>query len=217
MQVFSDIIQGTPEWFQARAGIPTASEFSTVLAEGKGGSVSVTRRKYMLKLAGEVLTGEPEPEGYSNAYMDRGKALEDEARTLYAFKKGVDPEQVGFVRNGRKGASPDSLVGADGGLEIKTAIPSVQLDRLLRDRLPPEHRWQVQGGLLVTEREWWDFMSYCPGLPPLVVRVFRNEEEIAEIEKGIAAFNEELDAIVQSIRTYGNFKEAAAASLAAAE
>jgi hypothetical protein len=76
------------EWFAARAGIPTASEFHTVLAVGKQGGKSVTRVAYLNKLAGEILTGEPMP-SYSNADMERGKIMEDEARDLYAFMHGL--------------------------------------------------------------------------------------------------------------------------------
>jgi hypothetical protein len=205
-----DCEQGSAEWFAARAGIPTASEFSTVMAKGKDGGASVTRAKYLRQLAGEILTEEPAPEGYSNAHMERGKIMEDEARDYYAFVHSVDPQRVGFIRNGRKGGSPDSLIGTDGGLEIKTAIPAVQIERLQRGTLPPEHRAQVQGSLWVTERDWWDFISYWPKLPPLVVRVYRDEDYIAQIAKAVDAFNEELDAIVQSIRTYENFAKVAA-------
>jgi hypothetical protein len=207
----SDCDQGTPEWFAARAGVPTASEFSTVMAKGKDGGASVTRGKYLRQLAGEILTGEVAPEGYSNAHMERGKLMEAEARTLYAFMHDVEPMQVGFIRNGRKGGSPDSLIGADGGLEIKTAIPAVQIERLQRGGLPAEHKAQVQGNLWVAEREWWDFVSYWPKLPPLIVRVYRDETYIAQLSKAVDAFNEELDAIVAAVRTYENFAAQAAA------
>jgi len=203
-----DVEQGSDEWFAARAGIPTASEFATVRAKGKDGGVSVTRRSYMLKLAGEVLTGEPAPEGYSNSFMERGKVLEDEARTLYAYMRDADPLLVGFIRNGAKGASPDSLIGSTGGLEIKSAIPSVQIDRLQRGKLPAEHVAQVQGNIWVAERDWWDFMSYCPKLPPLILRVPRDDQYISELTKAVDAFNEELAAVVASIRNYENLREA---------
>lgn len=198
--------QYSPEWWQARMGLPTASEFHTVMAKGKEGGASVTRGKYLRQLAGEVLTGEPAPDGYSNGFMERGKLLEEEARNLYALMQNVEPESAGFLRNDRKGASPDSLIGENGGLEIKTAIPAIQIDRLERDRLPPEHVAQVQGTLWVSEREWWDFMSYCPKLPPLIVRVYRDEPYIANLSKAVDAFNEELDAIVASIRSYENLR-----------
>ena len=211
-----DCEQGSPEWFAARAGLPTASEFSTVMARGKDGGTSLTRAKYMRQLAGEILTEEPAPEGYSNAFMERGKELEAEARSLYSLTY-APAELVGFLRNGRKGASPDSLIGDDGGLEIKTAIPAVQIDRLMRGTLPTEHVAQVQGNLWVSERQWWDYCSYCPKLPLLVVRVHRDEAYIAQLSKAVDAFNSELDALVASVKSYNSagLRDAFSGSVAA--
>lgn len=198
MQVFNDIEQGSPEWFAARAGIPTASRFSTVMAKGEG----KTRSEYIRTLAGEVITGEIE-EGFSSPHMERGKLMEDEARETYAFINSVEPYQVGFIRNGDKGASPDSLIGNNGGLEIKTALPRIQIDRLERNRLPPEHKAQVQGNLWIAEREWWDFVSYWPRLPMLIVRVYRDEEYIKTMSDEIDRFNDEKAALIERIRAYG--------------
>lgn len=196
MQII-DCEQGTPEWFQARLGIPTASEFSTVMAKGEG----KTRSEYMRKLAGEVLTGDP-MDSYTNAHMERGHAQEDEARQLYAFLHDAECQRVGFIRNGQKGASPDSLIGPDGGLEIKTALPHIQIERLVRDALPPEHKAQVQGSLWVAEREWWDFVSYSPKLPLLTVRVYRDEDYIKTLAAEVDRFNSELAKLVNTIRAY---------------
>lgn len=195
--------QNTPEWLACRLGLPTASEFSTVMAKGEG----KTRSTYMRKLAGEIITGEP-MESYQNAAMERGKIMEDEARTAYELLHNVDCDRVGFVRNGNKGCSPDSLIGDAGGLEIKTAAPHIQIDRLMRGDLPPEHKAQVQGALWVCEREWWDFVSYWPRLPLFVTRVFRDEEYIKKMAGEVHAFNTELAELVAKIRQYGR-KEAA--------
>lgn len=199
--------QGTPEWLAARAGIPTASEFHTVMAVGKQGGKSLTRVAYLNKLAGEILTGEP-MESYVSAAMERGTLMEDEARDLYAFQNAVEPQRVGFVRNGEKGASPDSLIGDNGGLEIKSAAAHIQVARLLDGGLPSEHKAQVQGNLWVCEREWWDFCSYCPKLPLLQVRVYRDDEYIKKIAREVDLFNIELQQTVEYIRKYGQ-KEAA--------
>jgi hypothetical protein len=115
----------------------------------------------------------------------------------------VEPIRVGFIRNGQKGASPDSLIGANGGLEIKTALPDIQIDRLERDRLPPEHVAQVQGNIWTSEREWWDFVSFWPKLPMLRVRVYRDEPYIKTLSDEIDRFNDELAALVERIRRYG--------------
>ncbi len=210
VEVLHDLEQGTEAWFAARMGIPTASSFATVMARGKDGGRSVTRDDYMRKLAGEILTGEPAPEGYSNGFMERGKQLEAEARDMFAFLTDSEPQLVGFIRNGRKGASPDSLIAGNSGLEIKTAIPAVQIARLQQNRVPPEYVAQVQGSLWVSERDTWHFMSYCPKLPPLVVEVRRDEDYIAKLAAAVDAFNEELDALVNSIRGVEQFRKAAA-------
>lgn len=191
--------QGTPEWFAARLGIPTASEFSTVIAKGKGSADSKTRKTYMLKLIGERMTGEP-TEGYSNIHMERGKVMEEEARNFYAFQTDNEPELVGFIRNGEKGCSPDSLIGSDGLLEVKTKLPHLQLAVLLSDQLPAEHKAQVQGQIWVAEREWCDFCSYWPGLPLFVTRVHRDEEYIKVLSDEVDKFLSEMNDLQEQIK-----------------
>lgn len=203
-------LQNSPEWWDARLGIPTASKFATVMAKtpaGKGRGKTST--EYMLKLAGETITGQP-MDSYSNHHMDRGKEMEGEARDLYAFMRGAEPEPVGFLRSGQKGASPDSLVGPSGLLEIKTALPHILINRLLSEpRLPPEHRAQVQGQLWVAERDWCDFVTYWPGLPLFTVREYRDEDYIARLASEVDRFNDELASIVEQLRRMGGFSEAA--------
>lgn len=186
-----DCEQGTPEWFACRMGIPTASEFDTVMAKGKGGGDSKTRRTYMLKLIGERLTGEP-AYSYSNDHMERGKVMEVEARNWYVFQTDAELRQVGFIRGSTAGCSPDSLIGTAGMVEIKTKLAHLQLDLLLAGELPSEHKAQVQGQLWVAEREWVDFVSYWPKLPPFVKRIYRDEQYIAQIAAAVSQFNAEM-------------------------
>ena len=193
--------QGTEEWFRARMGIPTASEFATVIAKGRGGGDSKTRQTYLYKLAGEIITGQP-MESFSNAHTERGHAMEAEARSLYQFMVDTDCQRVGFIRSGRKGASPDSLIGADGLVEIKTKLPHLMVEVLLRDDFPPEHKAQCQGQLWVSEREWIDIAVYWPGMPLFVKRAYRDEAFIAELAQGVDQFNAELDMIVDRVRAY---------------
>lgn len=200
-----DVVQGTPEWFAARAGIPTASEFATVLAKGKTKDAeSVTRRRYIHKLAGERITGEP-AEAYSNHHMDRGHVMEPQAREDYAFIHDVEPQIVGFVTtdDGMAGCSPDSLIGEAGALEIKSAAPHILLDHMLRGTFPAEHRAQCQGVLWVAEREWLDLIVYWPRMKPFIVRAHREEAYIAELARAVAAFNEEVAAVVEQYQRYG--------------
>ena len=195
LQIF-DCEQGSPEWFACRLGIPTASRFKDVLAKGQG----LTRKKYLYTLAGERLTGDP-AESYTNEAMERGHAMEAQARDLYAFAHEVEPQLVGFMR--RKvgehwiGASPDALIGENGLLEIKTKAPHLQIECLEGARLPPEHVAQVQGQLLVSGRQWVDFVSYWPRLPLFCVRVERDDKYISELKQALDDFVGELCACVE--------------------
>jgi hypothetical protein len=190
--------QNSEEWLRARMGIPTASAFGQLLAKGEG----KTRRTYMLKLAGEIITGEP-MESFSNEHTERGHAMEDEARDLYAFQTGAQLERVGFIRNGRAGCSPDSLIGSDGGLEIKTKLPHLLIELMLKNEFPPEHKAQVQGTLWVAKREWWDLSVYYRAMPPFVIRAHRDERYIQTLATEVDRFNAELDQVVEQIRRRG--------------
>lgn len=204
-----DCEQGSEEWFRCRMGIPTASEFKTVVAIKKEAKDKKTRMTYMRKLVAEILRDEPMEAGYQNEHMDRGKEQEDEARANYAFMTGSEPRRVGFVRRGNAGCSPDSLIGDEGGLEIKCALSHIQLERLQDDVLPPEFRHQVQGNLWVTERKWWDFVSYCPKMRLFKIRVFRDEAEIAEIEAAVNQFVFEMCEMLANERRATGKREAA--------
>src|SRR6185437_290995 len=113
-----DCDQNSEIWFQCRLGLPTASMFDAVLAKGKGGAESLTRSRYLRTLAAEIITGQP-GEQFTTPAMERGKAMEADARNLYAFAHDVKPHLVGFIKNGPKGCSPDALIDSDGMIEIK--------------------------------------------------------------------------------------------------
>ena len=201
LEIF-DVDQGSEAWFRLRAGIPTASEFHTVLAKGRDGGQSLTRKKYLHTLAAEIISGAPVT-GYSNADMERGKIQEAEAREYYALMHDLDPDRVGFIRNGDKGCSPDALLGKDGGLEIKTRTSHLQIELLLANRIPPEHKAQLQGNIWVSERQWWDIVVYCPGLPKFIAREYRDDGYIANLAGAVNRFNEELAEIVEKVRRFG--------------
>jgi hypothetical protein len=199
--------QGSPEWFKARLGIPTASEFASVMMKGRAGAESRTRQSYLYKLAGERLTGEV-METITTPHMERGRLMEEEARSVYRFVSGLDCETVGFLRRGRAGASPDALIGADGLLEIKTKLPHLLIEALLKGEFPPEHKAQCQGQLWIAERAWIDLAIYWPGLPIFIVRAERDEAYIRELAEAIEAFNDELDRVVTRVAACGQMEAA---------
>jgi len=196
-----NVEQGTPEWFDARRGIPTASEFHSILAKGKGGKPSATRASYMAKLAAEILKAKP-PEHFSTVHTARGHTMEPEARNQYALMYDVEPVEVGFIRNGSKGYSPDSLIGDRGALEIKSKLPALVINLILSGEFPDEHEAQCQGGLWVSERQWLDMAVYWEGLPLYVKRMERDDIYIARLAKEVDLFNEELAEMVDDIKRY---------------
>lgn len=174
--------QGTPEWFAARLGVPSASMFSKLVTTK--GTWSTQADSYINQLVAEQLTGERE-EIYQSHHMIRGVELEPEARDLYCLMNDVEVQEVGFCLHDtlNAGCSPDGLVGEDGGLEIKCPAPATHVEYLRGGVLPSRYKQQVMGCLWVTQREWWDFVSYHPTMKPLIVRVERDEEYIAALEE----------------------------------
>lgn len=200
--IILDVEQGSPEWHQARCGVVTASNFSKVLAKGRGKEPSKVRATYMHELANEILTGCADTEGFSNAWMERGKEIEAEGRDFYRFSTGNDVQQVGFIfldESRRVGCSPDSLVGDDGGLELKSPKLTTHLAYILDgNKTPSEYVAQVQGCMYVAKRDWWDFESFHPAAyrPGHIVREEKDEAYQDKLKSALAEFIEELDALV---------------------
>lgn len=190
--------QGSPEWLAQRAGHVTASRFKDVLAKIKTGE-SASRRNYRLQLVTERLTGRP-CDTYTNAAMEWGTATEPFARAAYESARTLMVDETGFILHPEVkwvGASPDGLIGKDGGCEIKCPAQSTVHVETLECGMPPEHRAQVQGTLWVTGRKWWDFISYDPRLPAhlqlYVERVERDEAYIKTLAEEVAKFLAEVE------------------------
>lgn len=195
--------QGDEAWFRHRAGLPTASMFGTVLAKGRGGAPSKGRADYMQRLAREIITGKPHEPTFSNVHTERGHAHEDRAREVYCYVKGVEVRRVSFVRNGNIGCSPDSLVGEDGGLEIKCPTEDIQKKRIALQKLPTEYKAQVQGCMYVCGCDFWDWVSYCDGLEPVILRIHRDDSYIGKLAEALAIFNDELAELVETMKREG--------------
>jgi YqaJ-like viral recombinase domain len=203
IEIFKDIEQGSPEWFKVRAGIPTMSCADKILAKGRTkNEESKTRTGYLCQLADEVIYGDV-VEDYFNKDMERGKAWEAEARDIYQLETDTELEQVGFVKNHtlKAGCSPDSLIGKDGQLEVKTSYPRLWIKHVIHGTYPLEHKPQVQGGLWVTGRRFCDLVIYWPHRRPLITRIERDEDYIAQLALQVRLFNAELDNMVQALRT----------------
>lgn len=202
---FTDIDQGSDEWYQARAGIVTASAMRSLVTGNGKVADNDTSRGLIRTLATERIIGKP-CETFSSRMMDRGTALEPWARDLYA-KHYAPVEEVGFIRldtdDYALGFSPDGMVEHDGLLEIKSPGPKEHLRTILADSVPAVYIWQLQVGLFVTGRSWIDFVSYCPGLDLYVKRVYPDAEMHDVINTASARSEEAIREILYEYITGG--------------
>ena len=177
--------QGTPEWLAARLGKPSASMFSKLIT--MTGKPSASADAYINQLLGERLTGKSEPH-YTSEAMILGTEREPLARADYEFISGNKVDQYGFILDDSEsyGCSPDGLIGEDGGLEIKCPAQTTQAG-YWRDKQSGVRKYyqQIQGCMWVTGRKWWDFFSYHPDMPHVLVRVERNEEYIEKLSEQV--------------------------------
>lgn len=192
MQIL-EVEQGSREWFEARAGLITCSELESVFSKGTGKNVfgkgAIT---YMYELIGEQITGEPK-ESFSGFHTERGHAHEPVAIELYQLQHDVEIQNCGFIIGEKIGYSPDGLIGANGLTEIKSKLPKFQAQILYEREIPSEHYMQCMGGLWTAEREWIDFISYCPSMPIFIKRLYRDEKVIQEIDDRVDLFLNELE------------------------
>jgi len=162
---YEDIIQGDEQWLQVRCGVLTASEMKNILTPTLKIANNDKTRQHVYELLAQRITNYVEPH-YFNDDMLRGQYDEIKARDIYA-EKYAPVKEMGFITNTKLGFtlgfSPDGLVGNDGFIEIKSRRQKYQIETILADAVPEEYMLQIQTGLLVSEREWCDFISYSAG------------------------------------------------------
>lgn len=190
--IVHDVEQGSPEWLSCRLGIPTASEFDKIITAG--GQPSKQAGAYADRLLAEIMVGKPVDPFKGNSWTERGNELEPDAAAFYELQRDVETVRVGFCTDDSRtmGASPDRFVGEDGLLEIKCPATHTHIKTLLDQNLDRDHYPQVQGQLLVTGRKWADIISYHPEMPPLIVRVGRDEAYLSAMRKLLGEFHRDL-------------------------
>lgn len=207
--------QRSPEWLAERIGHVTASRFANVLDITKKGTESAKRRNYKVDVLVERLTGQP-TEHYVSLPMQAGIDNEPMARMAYEAATGAIVEQVGFIHHPTikwVGGSPDGLVGADGGVELKCPQPAEHI-RILLTKDIADYQAQIQGLMWIKARQWWDFVSYCPqmpdGLQVYIQRVPRDDDYIAELAGNVLQFLAEVDEQHKALMAIARANESAA-------
>jgi len=199
-----DLLQGSKEWFQARAGIPTASEFHRLLTPATL-KPSAQADGYLYRLVAERITGQvfdTTTTVWSTA-MEDGIAREQEAVDFFELTTGKQTSLAGFCTtdDGLVGASPDRFANEGGELlEVKAPLASTHVGYLLVGELPPGYELQVQGQLFVTGARCVWFISYYPGLPPLLLEIRPDARVQAALYSALGLFCSRLDEAVDRVR-----------------
>lgn len=191
--------QGSEQWLQARCGLLTASEVKLILTPTLKVANNDKTRQHVWEIAAQRINQYVEPH-YIGDDMLRGHEDEVRARLAYDEKFG-GVKECGFVTNDAHGLtigySPDWLVGNDGQAEAKSRRQKYQVQTILNG-VPEEHWLQLQTGLIVTEREWIDYVSYCGGMPMVVMRVEHHTETQQAIIAAAQAFEKQVtDAVAE--------------------
>lgn len=221
--IIYDHPQGSAEWLASRAGVITASKFVEArkrLKSGpKKGGFTEAAEDYAFRVAVERISGAPLDEGFSTWAMKRGNELEPEARAWVEVKLGIFVDTAGFVTTDDEkfGASADGFIDKDGGLEIKCLVDPGRIRNVILSDDISEFMDQIQGGMWITGRKWWQFALFCPalekvGLQLYTKRVDRDDDYINEMELDLLEFERVVSKYEQTLRDRGmaeEFKEAA--------
>lgn len=179
--------QLSDEWFAVKNGKMSASNAQAIATNGKG------LKTYIYKLLAEKYSNNDEE--YTNADIERGMELEEQARMTYEIETGEKVDEVGFIEiDDHLGCSPDGLIGKDGGLEIK-CVNNTNFFKLLvdgEDAIESKYLWQVQMSLLLTGRKYWNLAFYNVNFDKnlLVFRIEPDEKKQEKLKKGIDAGKE---------------------------
>lgn len=130
------------------------------------------------------ITGKAEPE-QGNSFTQWGTENEPNAINWYEMESGNIVVPSGYIPHPKYdflGATPDGLVGDDGGIECK--CPAALK---LYDGIPEYYMPQVLGCIHITGRQWWDFVCWTPG-EARIIRVEANPRQWDAWEQELVTF-----------------------------
>ena len=195
-------------WTKARLGHLTASRMRDVLAVSKrDGKPLKARSDYAIELVAERMTDSAVGH-YVSEDMMWGLEKEPDAKVAYYDVTGRHVLPSGFMLHPTLefcGATPDGFVGEDGLIEIKCPRTTTHISWMLAGAVPEDHQAQMALQLAVTGRQWCDFVSFDPRVPPrqrVFLRRFEpSREYLDEIEEAARAFLAEVDALFDKVTT----------------
>lgn len=199
-----DCEQGGEEWKQLRSGMLTGSGFAAMMSFKKNGESSAERSDLIIETAIERMTMTAKSNG-TNKYFEWGKEWEPIARQEYINRTGNEVDNVGFIQHETLmvGVSPDGLIDWDGGIEIKCPMSSKDHVEALINGVPKHYIAQIQGNMWISERDWWDYVSFDPRFPEhismKIIKVQRDNQYIDKLSRMSGIFLKEVEDLYSRI------------------
>lgn len=163
--MFIDVEQNTDEWDLLRVGKVNGSKLGIIMANF-GKAFGEPAKQYAVEIALGQITKQPVSGGFHSKDLDRGHEDEPIARMLYEDQHFCEVTNGGFYDLGDFGCSPDGHVGANGLVEIKSALAHVHYERIRKQNCgSTTYRWQMIGCMKAAQKDWIDFISYCGSFP----------------------------------------------------
>lgn len=203
IKYYPNLVQGSDEWRHLRCGILSASEMRHIITPKKLQYAQNEKEKaHLYELAAQRINQYVEP-SYIGDEMLRGQDDESIARETYD-ENYEKVEICGFVTNDKwgftLGFSPDGLVGTKKAIEAKSRRQKFQVETIVNWEMPEEHIIQVQTGLLVSERDGIDYISYCGGMPMATIPVEADKKVQDAIIEAATTFHVKLDKIIEAYK-----------------
>jgi len=198
MITYHKVDQGSDEWLELRKGKLTASNATPIGANGAG------LKTYCKQIALETIGHTKD--NYVNEVIERGNILEPTGRLAYELEKGVTINEIGFITNDKypnTGISPDGLIDVVGGAEIKARNNEKHFSLIIGESKEIPFN-QIQMSLLITEREWWDFISFNPNLskPLFIKRIYPDLKYFEKLKVGFEVGNKLIKEYIELYNKY---------------
>ena len=143
------IEQKSPEWYEIRKNMITASDFAQALGDGKFGTIEQFYKKKCI----------PESDIFvSNPFFKWGNMFEDVALRIYEHVYDTKIYQFGLLKHPRYdffGASPDGITKDGIMVEIKCPMKR----KIIQGDVPKQYYYQIQGQLDVCDLEECDYFE----------------------------------------------------------
>lgn len=199
--IIEDIEQGSPEWHALRCGSVGGTGMSKIITSK--GERSESRENYLWQIAQEIIEGKSLESWKGNAYTNRGKELEAEARAMFAYENNIELKEVAMIKHNSLyfHVSPDAIFTDETcGYEVKCFGLQEYHDCKKKGILPTKNKLQVQTSLALTGWESWWFHVYFPTLEPLYLKIERDEALIKIIKAEIRLFCREVDRLIEEVK-----------------